>query len=183
MDVSRIFVSYRKDDAAYAAAGVAAGLARWFEADEVFLDNRSIAVGMVYPPVIRTALQKCTALVALIGPRWLVGQRINDPNDWVRIELRTAFKRGIAVVPTLLDGATLPAEADLPHDVAKLALSQYRHLRRRSFQTDVDTLAQDLGARRQPQPQAGWTQYNQPRDNSVVYASQGTQHIVNGGRA
>jgi hypothetical protein len=178
--VSRIFVSYRSDDSAYPAAGLAAELGRWFGADQVFLDSRSLRAGAVYPPAIRAALQRCTALVAVIGPSWLAGRRIDDPQDWVRIELRAAFERGITVVPTLLDGATMPGADELPRDVAKLALSQFRYVRGRSFETDVQVLAHDLGARRQQSSGATWIQHNEPR-GGVVYASQGTQHIHNRG--
>jgi hypothetical protein len=179
--VSRIFVSYRSDDSAYPAAGLAGELGRWFGADRVFLDSRSLRAGAVYPPAIRAALHRCTALVAVIGPNWLAGRRIDDPKDWVRIELRAAFKRGITVVPTLLDGATMPRADQLPRDVATLALSQFRYVRGRSFEADVEVLAHELGARRQ-QSGATWTQHNEPRDGGVVYASQGgTQHIINRG--
>jgi hypothetical protein len=176
--VARIFVSYRRDDSAYAAVGIAAGLARSFGSDQVFLDSTSIQAGGVYPATIRTALRQCAALVAVIGPRWMVDRRIDDPRDWVRVELRTAFDRGIPVVPVLLDTATLPTTGELPHDVAKLALSQYRHVRGASLDADVDALAQALGAAQPDHPKGTWHQYNQPRDGGVVYASQGTQNII-----
>ncbi len=183
--MSQIFVSYRRHDDAYAAAGIAAGLVARFGADGVFMDTRSMVAGTVYPKAIRKALGRCDVLVAVIGPAWLglangSGRRIDDPADWVRIELRTAFERGIPVVPTLLDGAVLPGVHDLPDDIRGLALSQFWHVRGTSFEADVDALAAQLGAGTQP---TGWTQVNNASGNGVVYASQGgTQHIVNEGR-
>jgi hypothetical protein len=183
--VSQIFVSYRRDDDAYAAAGIAAGLARRFGAGGVFMDSRSMPAGTVYPKAIRRALRRCDVLVAVIGPAWLglangSGRRIDDPADWVRLELRTAFERGIPVVPTLLDGAVLPAVGELPGDIRQLALSQFWHVRGQSFEADVDALATQVGGSEDRSAAGGWTQVNTANGNGVVYASQGgTQHIVN----
>jgi hypothetical protein len=185
--VSRIFLSYRKDDAGFAAASIAHGLDERFGPGTVFHDNSSLRAGTIYPTAIREALRRCGILVALIGPSWLTladtngRRRIDNPKDWVRIELHTAFERGIPVVPLLLDDAVLPSPNELPPDIGGLAVSQTCQVRGSHFGHDLDGLADQLGGRVATGvgDRAGWTQINQPRDNGVVYGSQGTQNIIN----
>jgi hypothetical protein len=68
-------------------------------------------------------VSNCAVLLALIGPHWLDlrdennERRVDDPNDWVRIEIGTALKRDIAVIPVLLDGAKVPKAHLLPEDL------------------------------------------------------------------
>jgi hypothetical protein len=58
-------------------------------------------------------------LIAIIGPNWLGTQddgprRLDDPDDWVRLEVEAAISRGIRVIPVLVDGARMPVETELP---------------------------------------------------------------------
>jgi hypothetical protein len=65
-------------------------------------------------------------MLALIGPDWLNScdenghRRLDDPNDWVRLEISRALKRDIAVIPVRINGAELPAKAKLPDDIKGL---------------------------------------------------------------
>src|SRR5262249_5718922 len=73
------------------------------------------------------------------------GQRqIDDPNDWIRRELAEAFVEGVTVIPVLTDDSTLPAEADLPADLAPLARRQYRMLRHRDADADLARIVQAI---------------------------------------
>lgn len=89
-------------------------------------------------------------LLAVIGPRWLTAadpigrRRIDDPADWIRRELVEAFAAGVRVIPVLADQAELPAEADLPADIAALGRCQHRHLRRREPTSDLARIVSDL---------------------------------------
>jgi hypothetical protein len=47
--------------------------------------------------------------------------RLEDPQDYVRAELECALKRGIPVIPLLVQGATMPSKTDLPPSLQKLA--------------------------------------------------------------
>jgi hypothetical protein len=45
---------------------------------------------------------------------------LDDPNDFVRIEIAAALQRNIPVIPILLEGATIPKAAELPEDLKEL---------------------------------------------------------------
>src|SRR5262249_12907262 len=148
--VADIFVSYRADDSAYVAAALYETLAERFGPDRAFLDWSSMPPGTVYPATIRAAVERSRVVLAVIGPHWLTAtdasgrRRIDDPRDWVRQELETAFRNGIPVVPVVLDGACLPAPQLLPADVRTLALSQRVQVRRQALRTDLADLASQL---------------------------------------
>ena len=67
----RIFMSYRREDTAYAAGWLFDRLARHFGRDQVFKDVDSIELGDNFVEVITTAVGSCEVLLALIGSRWL----------------------------------------------------------------------------------------------------------------
>jgi hypothetical protein len=89
-------------------------------------------------------------LLALIGPKWLDARddsgkrRLDDPNDFVRIEIGAALQRNIAVIPILLDGASIPKPNQLPEALQELALRNGLEVRHASFHNDLDRLIQGL---------------------------------------
>ena len=65
-------------------------------------------------------------MIAIVGDKWLGPKadgklRINNSADPVRVELETAFKRDITLLPVLLDGTSMPDPADLPEAIRDLA--------------------------------------------------------------
>ncbi|MFM2341731.1 MAG: hypothetical protein RLZZ592_1384 [Pseudomonadota bacterium] len=101
-------------------------------------------------------MQGCGLLLVLIGPDWcrLADEhgvpRLHDPRDGVRLEISSALQQGIAVVPVLLDGATMPDEHDLPADLHGLLDVQPQHLaggcgRTASLVALVASIRQQLG--------------------------------------
>ena len=115
MHQAQIFLSYRRDDAAGYARAIEGELVQRFGAEKVFMDVDDIAVGQGFAEVIEQAVGGATVLLVLIGRRWLgvrEGQppRLAEPNDFVRREVAAALRRGMRVIPLLLDGATMPAE-------------------------------------------------------------------------
>lgn len=149
--MSDIFINYRSVDAKYGAAATYELLAARFSADRIFLDNQSIGLGTGYPARLRMALESMRVLLVLIGPRWLSTcatdeQRllIERDDDWVRYEIRRALRRGIPIVPVLLDGASLPTATRLPADIRKLVHYQAVKIRHESLGRDVGRLADGL---------------------------------------
>lgn len=146
----RLFVSYRIDDSVYAAAAIADRLVQAFGSRNVFRDRDSLALGTVYPKKIRRALEQCDTVLAVLGPSWLDirdgsgHRRLDDPQDWVRTELRMAFERDIPVVPVLLDNTPLPDRSRLPADIRALSLSTFWQVRHQSFESDVRGLVDGL---------------------------------------
>jgi hypothetical protein len=78
-------------------------------------------------------------LLAVIGRKWLSAQddegkrRLDNPDDFVRIEIATALRRNIRVIPILLDGATVPKANELPEELKELALRNGLDVRHASF--------------------------------------------------
>jgi hypothetical protein len=145
-----LFVSYRIDDSVYATGAISDRLAQFFGRENVFRDRDTLALGAMYPKSIRRALERCDTVLAVMGPSWLEirdgsGQRcLDNPQDWVRTELRMAFERDIPVVPVLLDATPLPDPGRLPADIAALALCTFWQVRHQSFESDVRGLIEGL---------------------------------------
>jgi len=146
-----VFINYRGADSRSYGALLYAELSRHYGADHVFLDSESIPAGADFAQALLARVRGCRVLLAVIGPRWLTtagadGRLIDDPADWVRRELVEAFVAGVRVIPVLTDDADLPAEADLPAQIAALGRCQYRRLRHRDAIADLDRLRADIAA-------------------------------------
>src|SRR5262249_44627718 len=105
------------------------------------------------------------AMVSLIGQGWADirdekgARRLDNPNDFVRLEIARAFARKIPVLPLRLDGAEMPGTADLPLNLQQLAFQQAMLLRRESFDDDGDKIARrlkDLIAGARPRGVPSW---------------------------
>lgn len=147
MGDGHIFISYRRDDSAGYTRAIHAQLAQRFSADNIFMDVDSIEPGLPFDKVIGDAVGQCDVLLAMIGKRWLeprdgAGPRMNDPRDFVRIEIAAALSRNIRVIPVLLDGATMPTEDVLPEPLRPLAWRNAIEVSNSRFSSDVERLAQ-----------------------------------------
>lgn len=127
-----IFISYRRSDAPHAAGRLNDALSREFGDQLVFRDMEDIEAGVDFTERLNKALASCKVLLVLIGDTWLNTpgapgthvRRLDNPHDWVRQEVATALRRGIRVIPVLLEHTQMPPEADLPDDVKPLARRQ-----------------------------------------------------------
>jgi hypothetical protein len=146
----RIFVSYRRDDTAYPAGWLYERLTEHFGKDQVFKDIDSIPLGDDFAERITSAVESCDVLLALIGDRWLtvVGEdgrrRLDDPGDFVRLEIGAALTRNVRVIPILLGGARIPGTEELPASLAKLAGRQAFELSSSRFDLDAQQLLRKL---------------------------------------
>jgi len=118
-----VFISYRREDSAGYAGRLYDRLRSRFP-ERVFMDVGEIEPGTDFVAAIEHGVGGCAALVALIGPGWLRDGRLQDPSDFVRMEIATALKRGVVVIPALVQGTALPAAASLPEDLAPLLRRQ-----------------------------------------------------------
>ena len=122
-----VFISYRRGDAGPYARLLKEHLRGRLPDTPVFMDLDSIEAGVDFAEVIESAVGSCAVLVALIGPKWLAttdeegNRRLDDPDNYVRLELRTALERGLRVLPVLVDGARAPEQRQLPGDLRRLA--------------------------------------------------------------
>ncbi|MGW5774079.1 toll/interleukin-1 receptor domain-containing protein [Streptomyces longwoodensis] len=137
-----VFINYRTGDGERTAALLDQELSRRFGQDRVFRASRSIIPGDAYPEALLTALRRSSVLLAVVGPDWTnFRNRLEDPDDWVRKEIETAFECGLIVVP-VLDGRKTDrlSAATLPSELARLA-----DLQSVPFDTTHDT---EAGVRR-----------------------------------
>lgn len=150
---TRIFVSYRREDAAYPAGWLFDRLVDHYGDDHVFRDVDSIPLGDDFVKEITAAVGSCAVLLTVIGARWLtvVGEggqrRLDDPTDFVRLEIEVAFAHGVRVIPVLVDGARMPNVTELPASLAQLAHKQALEFSPNRFRSDTDRLLKDLDRR------------------------------------
>jgi TIR domain len=147
---AKVFISYRRDDSAGYAGRVRDRLERELGRDLLFMDVDAIPLGTNFTKVLHDEVAKCGVLLAVIGPNWLDARdehgnrRLDDPNDFVRIEVAAALQRNIPVIPILLDGARIPKAIQLPEDLKELALRNGMEVRHASFQDDMNRLIRGL---------------------------------------
>jgi TIR domain len=148
--VPRIFVSYRREDSAASAGRLGDRLTHEFGDESVFMDVDSIPLGVDFVKLLADQVQTCDALLVVIGPTWSGirdedgERRLDDSNDFVRVEIRAALNRDIPVIPILLDGTKMPKAGLLPEDIKRLAVRNALDLRHNSFQKDLDRLIKEL---------------------------------------
>ncbi|WP_434450839.1 toll/interleukin-1 receptor domain-containing protein [Lentzea sp. E54] len=146
-----VFINYRGVDADFVPALLFERLSRAFGAHRVFLDAESIAPGEDYVRRLLEGVRSSKVLLAVIGPRWFAtdpaGRRlIDDPNDWIRRELVTAFECGVTVIPVFTEGATPPRPDELPADIAQLGRQHGLPLRRVRSGDDVEAIVREVSA-------------------------------------
>ena len=110
----------------------------------MFKDVESLLPGDDFVDVVRAMLQRAFAMVVVIGPAWLSGQRINDLEDLHREEIRTALERDIHVVPVLVNGASMPRKENLPDDIRPLTRRQAVEITDSRWDYDVGRLTERL---------------------------------------
>ena len=140
-----IFICYRREDAAGFTRAIHNEVVQHFSKDRVFMDVDAIEPGLPFDEAIEKAIGKCDILLAVIGQNWLAqragaGPRINDPKDYVRLEIATALSRNIRVLPVLIDGATMPSQEELPEPLRALSLRKAMEVSHTSFSSDVENL-------------------------------------------
>lgn len=150
----KIFISYRREDSQWPVDRIHQALKPHVgdpKAD-IFVDVDNIPVGVDWVAYLDSKVAQCDVLLAVIGPDWLSvknpktgKRRLDDPKDFVRIEIASALKRGVAVAPVLLDGVELPEPEDVPEDIRPLLGRQGVEVTRMNFDADVQRLITGLG--------------------------------------
>ncbi len=146
----RVFISYRRDDAAGYAGRLEEALERRLGHGSVFRDVLDIAPGADFVAAIRQRLAGAQTVLVLIGPRWLGGEapgsrRIDDAQDFVRLEVQVALEGGARLIPVLLPGARMPSAAELPEPLRPLARRNALNLSDTHWPADIERLAASIG--------------------------------------
>jgi hypothetical protein len=145
-----VFISYRREDSGGFAGRIYDRLISRLGRDGVFFDVDNIPPGLDFVDVLSERVGKCDALVAIIGRAWnpVSGKdrrpRIDDPNDFVRVEIETALARGVRVIPVLVDGAAMPRAEHLPESLKKLTRRQGIEISHARFDSDAERLTEAL---------------------------------------
>jgi TIR domain len=146
----RIFISYRREETAYPAGWLFDRLAQHFGPAQIFKDVDSIRLGDDFVQVISRAVGSCDVLLALIGDQWLTitddrgRRRLDDPDDFVRLEIEAALERNVRIIPILVDGANMPRADELPAGLVGLERRQALELSPSRFEYDTNRLLKVL---------------------------------------
>jgi hypothetical protein len=179
-----VFICYRREDSGGFAGRIYDRLRNRLGRENVFFDVDNIAPGLDFVDVLTERVGYCDALIAVIGRQWITTtnkdnrRRLDDPTDFVRIEIEAALARGIPVIPVLADGATMPRAEDLPDSLRKLARRQGIEISHTRFDSDVERLTRALSeleedlAQNQP---GDWQESNKPRASNAGKESRRTR--------
>jgi TIR domain len=142
-----VFINYRRRGEAQGMAGrLYDKLALGLPPRSVFMDVDAMLPGLDFTKQLGDEVGKCSIVLAMIGEDWAQvrdeagKRRLDDPNDWVRVELAAALQRDIPVIPVLLDMAKMPRPDELPAELASLTKRQAVELRSTRFTADADAI-------------------------------------------
>jgi formylglycine-generating enzyme required for sulfatase activity len=146
--MATVFISYRRADSAAISGRIYDRLRAEFGKDAIFKDVDNIPAGSDFRGVLREATAHCKVMLVIIGQRWVTiddgqgNRRLDNLNDFVRIEIETGLQRDTArVIPVLVGGAGMPAAHDLPDTLRELAFKNAVPVRDDpDFHRDVDRL-------------------------------------------
>ena len=147
-----IFMSYRRDDSEGEAGRLFDDLTRAYGSDAVFMDVAGIAPGVDFRKAIDDNVSACGVFLAVIGAQWatITGangeRRLDDANDFVRLEIASALARNIAVIPVLVHGAKMPHRDLLPDNIKDLAYRNSVEISHARWNSDVELLVGALKA-------------------------------------
>lgn len=157
-----IFISYRRSDTEGEASRLAEDLRERLDNVQIFRDVETIAPGEDFVEALERALGDCAVMLVMIGPTWVDARgdngerRLEDPKDWVRLEVGRALARKVRAIPITCRGASEPKAAALPSDLQPLCTKQAVEIDNNRWRYDVDRLIDRLvqieGLRRRARP-------------------------------
>jgi hypothetical protein len=151
--MGRVFLSYRRSETTDLVGRMFEHLTARLGRENVFKDVDSIPLGRDFRKILSDAVQTCDVLIAVIGRQWVDvrdeggARRLDDPNDFVRIEVEAALERDIPVIPVLTGGAPMPRPDELPETLRTLAFRQGTPVRSDpDFVPDIERLCRAVAA-------------------------------------
>jgi hypothetical protein len=155
-ELPKIFISYRREDAPGYAGRLYDRLRDEFGRDNVFIDVDTLRPGDDFVEAIRDRLAGCDPMLVVIGPRWISAvdgqekRRLDDENDYVRLEVQTALERGVRTIPVLVERAAMPQPLDLPEPIRPLSRRHAIELSDTRWEYDIQTLVDTINVQRPP---------------------------------
>lgn len=160
--MTTIFISYRRDDAAAYAGRLYDGLRARYGEDHVFMDVDRIQPGENFASVIERSVHNADVVLAVIGETWLTvsnesGQRrLDDPDDFVRMEIKATLDAGRRLIPVLVGGAGMPADEALPPVLRRLAGVQAVNMSDERWDYDAERLTRSIDTGGKPAVRRKW---------------------------
>jgi len=149
--MTKIFISYRRQDTRQIAGRIFDRLEAKFGRDHVFMDIDSIPFGVDFHEFLSKQVGRAETVLALIGHDWAdvrdeaSNRRLDNPDDFVRIEIEAALSRGIPLGAVLIDGAPMPRPEQLPESMRTLTRRNAAFVDSgRDFNTHMNRLIADL---------------------------------------
>jgi hypothetical protein len=145
-----IFINYRRGDDPGFTQALFGHLERAFSTDQLFIDIDGIEPGLDFTRVLADQVAKCDIVLAVIGKSWLDvrdeqnKRRLDNPEDFVRIEIVSALEQDKRVIPILVGNATMPNSDDLPDALKPLARRNAVRLTHDRFKSDTEGLIKSL---------------------------------------
>ncbi len=145
-----IFISYRRSDSEGEAGRLSDVLSHRFSDQAVFMDVDAIQPGRDFRKAIEESVEGCAVLLTIIGPNWLEARnaagerRLEEQNDYVRLEIGAALRRDIPVIPVLVRGGRIPQPEQLPAEIADLAYRNGVELTHARWKSDLQVLIHAL---------------------------------------
>jgi TIR domain/PAN domain len=145
-----IFINYRRDDSAATAGRLHDRLSHVYGPNHLFMDVDHIPAGVDFVAYLDSQVAACDVILVVIGPGWLDakeedgGRRLDNPDDFVALEIAAALARNIRVIPVLVDGARMPKADRLPAPIKGLARRNAVELRNAQFGRDAEALIEKI---------------------------------------
>jgi hypothetical protein len=185
--VPGIFISYRRDDTEAYAGRLADDLRRHFGDDDVFIDIQTLQPGADFVEEIEAAVGSADVVLVVIGRQWLSAtddrgrRRLDDPHDFVRLEVSAALGRSIRVIPVLVHGASMPSKEELPEALAALVRRNAFEIDNRRWRYDVQRLIvvldEQIHRRRPERPPEGANPDRRPQSPMPVVTSSNARAV------
>ncbi|HEY5742123.1 MAG TPA: TIR domain-containing protein [Terrimicrobiaceae bacterium] len=146
----QIFINYRRNDSAASAGRLYDRLSNHFRSCDIFMDVDTLDPGVDFVEAIEQRVGSCDVLISIIGKHWLNSlddegkRRLDKADDFVRLEIATALKLGVRVIPVLVEGALMPQARDLPDDLKPLVRRNALEVSHGRFKSDCARLVSAL---------------------------------------
>lgn len=149
-----VFISYRRNDSIEVVGRIYDRLVAKFGHGAVFRDLESIPLGSDFRTEMTSALDRCEIFIVIIGPTWIECRsangvrRLDEPHDYVRMEIEYALERKLRIIPLLVMGASMPPPDQLPQTLRLLAFLNCIPIRTDpDFNSDVSRLIKGIDVR------------------------------------
>jgi hypothetical protein len=173
----KIFLSYRREDEPGYALALFGRLEKSFPPEQLFMDvEGGIAAGQDFVRALEDQVNACDAMLALIGPKWLTATdelgrlRLDNPQDFVRIELESALRLGKRVIPVLVHKTEMPRAEALPEPLKPLARRNAVGLTQERFTADAQGLITAL--------EGALAEAEAARGQTAIEAATEKQHVA-----